>query len=117
MSTGYDIGEAMGPTRPYDFMVSWDKRGCIFADFKKVGESCKLVRISFDGYGCYDCEEDVELMESEDARQLMDWANSKTIGDGDSCDHILARYMTQNKEALARMADALEEYHLLESNA
>ena len=115
MSTDYSIGKGIGTSRPCDFMVSWDKGGCIFADFKKAGKSCKLVRISFDGYGCCNCEGGVGLMEPEDARQLMGWANSKTIGDGEACGRILARYVTQNKEAL--WADALEEYNLLISNA
>ena len=95
-------------TRPCDFVLSTDD--CIFADFAKHERTVKLVRISFDGYGCCDCT-NVNVMDKNDATELLAWVNAASISDQDRCRKIVARYCTQNKEVI--WEDALQQYGLL----
>merc|ERR1712176_383381 len=83
---------------------------CIYADFFADDDSAvKLLRISFDGYGCCDCT-NVNMMDENDAKELLAWVNARRISDQDRCDKIMARYCTQNKEVI--WEDALKEYEL-----
>ena len=102
--------EVVGPiakTRPCDFVLSTDD--CIFADFVKQDGAVKLLRISFDGHGCCDCT-NVNVMDKNDAKELLAWVNARVISDQDRCRRIIARYCTQNKEVI--WEDALKEYEL-----
>jgi len=103
--------EVVGPiaeTRPCDFVLSTDD--CIFADFAKQESTVKLLRISFDGYGCCDCHS-IGAMDESDAKELLAWVNARSVSDQDRCRTIIARYCTQYKNVI--WDDALKEYGLL----
>lgn len=100
-------------SRPCDFTLCIN-RGCIFADFVKQKGTVKLLRISFDGYGCCRCDGYVSAMDGNDAEELLAWVNAGSISDQARCRSIIARYFTQNKGVV--WEDALREYQLLELN-
>ena len=52
----------------------------------------------------------VNVMDKNDAKELLAWANARVISDQDRCRRIIARYCTQNKEVIWK--DALKEYEL-----
>ena len=105
--SAFAIVGPIAKTRPCDFVLSTDD--CIFADFAKQGTTVKLLRISFDGYGCCDCA-NVNVMDKKDAKELLAWVNAASISDQDRCRQIVARYYTQNKDVI--WEDALKQYEL-----
>ena len=106
--SAFSVVGPIAKTRPCDFVLSADDG--IFADFAKQETTVKLLRISFDGYGCCDCA-NVAVMDEHDAKELLAWVNLGTISDQARCRSIIARYCTQNKGVI--WEDAIKEYELL----
>ena len=82
-----------------------------YLDWVKVkGGGLKLVRASFDGYGCCRCGDHVSTMNATEAAALLAILKAKEI-DQAACRAIVVKYCVQNKGAL--WEDALEEHGLL----
>ena len=97
-----------GGTRPCRFSLCVENEtGVVFADFDVADGRVYLVRISFDGFGCCDPTERIEMDEADSkARlELVGWGNVA------GADYLLRRYFRRAKATLWQ--DALEHHHLL----
>jgi hypothetical protein len=96
--------------------------GSVYMDFQVTDESdVRLLRVSFDGYGCCSCASSsneegsrmvyqVTPMSASDATALHSMIQQSTLEQPQISD-ILRRYCTENRQHI--WDDALEEYGLL----
>jgi hypothetical protein len=100
----------MPDTRRADYHLSYDFDS-VFLDFDTVSGSIRLVRISFDGYGCHDLstapitplsKKDTEVFQNMFDMGIID--QSKMI-------QIIRKTIQENQKHL--WTDALIEYNLL----
>ena len=118
--TGLVHGSVPPPPLPAFALVPRSFRECAFQlqtgdvavlDFVNAEpNTLKLVRASFDGYGCCDCAERVTTMNSGDAQKLIAMVETGEL-DQPTCRKIVVHYCRQQKAAL--WEDALEEHGLL----
>jgi hypothetical protein len=97
-------------TRPCHFCLCLQD-GSVFADFNIDSDGrVNLVRISFDGYGCYYTDGKVTHMPRGESQMLIKQVEANDVN-RDDVRAILYRYFDQNKNVIWR--DALEEHELL----
>jgi len=101
-------------TRPCRFSLCL-QNGSVYADFDVDGKGrVFLVRISFDGYGCCDTKEDIEVMNAVDSLVLIDAIDRSTIDsvlDSEEIGEMLCSYFLENKKVI--WLDALKEHSLM----
>lgn len=104
---------SMPNSRPADSYISYAD-GSVFMDFGHEYDIVRLVRISFDGYGCCDLDRDTIIpMNSQDSSEFLSMYSAWTLDQSKMRD-ILRRTIEDNKSSIWN--DALREYHLLLSN-
>jgi hypothetical protein len=100
----------MLPTRPCAFCISLDG-GSIFADFDIDARDHRVyaVRVSFDGYGCYDAPETIGRMNADDSRALCTIVETGALDE--RAEAILRRYFASVAEL--PWAEPLRRYGLI----
>jgi hypothetical protein len=100
----------MPSSRPADYYLGY-MDGCVFIDFNNYeAGSVRLVRISFDGYGCCELGEKSIPLEESDSLRFKDIISKDTI--------VQNQLLTIVKEAIRLnrkliWEDALEKYNLI----
>lgn len=96
------------PSRACSFCLGL-REGSVFADFgvDDVG-IVRLMRISFDGYGC--CNDEFKKMNEDDSRLLVKAVNADMF-EGAEIEGALRRYFRENADLIWR--DALVDHELL----
>jgi hypothetical protein len=86
--------------------------GSVFADFNvDTNGNVYAARVSFDGYGCFECSRDeIGRMSEDDSRQLLDMFARQRIKSEVAGD-ILLRYFRENQHVI--WSDALKDHDLL----
>ena len=101
---------SMSGSRPADFCIGYDG-GSVFIDFNRLESGhIKLIRISFDGYGCYGLPEDsisLTVIESRHFEQII----KDDISDQGAMSHLIRTAIARNIEYLSE--DSLKEYKLI----
>jgi hypothetical protein len=100
----------MPDTRRADYHLSY-ALGSVFLDFDTIDDSIRLVRISFDGYGCHDLSSDpIAPLSRTDADEFRDMFDTGII-DQFRMTQIIRKTIQENKKHL--WTGALIEYNLL----
>jgi hypothetical protein len=100
----------MTSSRPCRFSLCL-QGGSVFADFSIDSDGrVYLVRISFDGFGCYVTEGKVARMPLDESHTLVNLVNTDDVN-RDEIREILYRYFDQNQNVIGR--EALVEHELL----
>ena len=82
--------------------------GSVFIDFnKRQSGKVKIVRISFDGHGCYDVNDEVGEMAKEDSMLFINMMEEKKL-DQHEMNRILVKYLYENRRLM--QYDAMAEY-------
>jgi len=103
----------MPDTRRSDYHLSY-ALGSVFLDFDTIDDSIRLVRISFDGYGCHDLSsEPIAPLSRTDADEFRDMFDTGII-DQSRMTYIITKTIQKNKKNL--WTDALKEYNLTTKN-
>jgi len=105
----YDFGfhQWSGRTRPCSFsLVTGD---VAFLDFERVDDRLKIVRASFDGYGCCNCGDRMAPMDKDDSTELLRMVEAECL-DQERCRKIVVRYCMANSPG---WHDALDRHGLL----
>ena len=87
--------------------------GQIYADFARQKASLKLIRISFDGFGCCNPKK-ISSMDSDDSKfmcGLFDSNENLSSDNADKLNSIILKYLRQNHSQL--WDDALVEYKII----
>ncbi|MCW5956649.1 MAG: hypothetical protein KIT61_08685 [Pyrinomonadaceae bacterium] len=83
----------------------------VFADFDVDEEGCvRLVRISFDGYGCCRTADNISSMSPEMSSKWIDLVEANNVTSED-LSGILSKYFRENRDVI--WEDALLEHELL----
>jgi hypothetical protein len=86
--------------------------GSVFIDFsKRPNGRIKLVRISFDGHGCYGVSEEVSEMTAADSALFIHMLKEKKVNQNEM-NRILYNYFNDNRRLM--QYDAMVEYGLYE---
>lgn len=101
---------SMPSTRNADYYIGC-LDGCVFIDFDYSKDCCIILkRISFDGYGCCNLNENVTPMTKEESQLFINTYTSDSLDQ-----NIMTRLITDtieiNKEYIWQ--DALKEYGLI----
>ena len=97
----------MPTSRPADYYLGC-LDGSVFIDFDNSNtEQISLKRISFDGYGCCNLDEQVTPVNKEDSATFKKMMNSQSV-DQEILTTIIKKTIKDNKELLWK--DALIEY-------
>lgn len=97
-------------TRPCDFCLCL-QGGSVFADFNIDSDGrVYLVRISFDGYGCCNTDDNATKLSLPESQALLELVETDDVNRNE-VRAILYRYFDQNKNVIRR--DALEDHELL----
>ena len=113
---GLSTGVQMADSRKFDFEFYCGD--ICFIDFERVGEdgmSVRLLRISFDGYGCcnYNAKGDV-IMPANDSADVLEMVYGPDPLDQDALRSILQRYFSLcNAGGEKIWADALQTFGLV----
>ena len=98
------------PTRPCRFCLGLQDDS-VFADFDVDDEGrVRLLRISFDGYGCCSAAGGFKKMSPEDSRLFVGAVDRGDVGDR-KIEAALRTYFRENSEAI--WSDALTDHELL----
>jgi hypothetical protein len=98
------------PTRPCRFCLGLQDDS-VFADFDVDEEvRVRLLRISFDGYGCCSAASGFKKMSAEDSRLLIEAVDRGDV-EGQKIEAALRSYFRQNSETI--WSEALAEHDLL----
>ncbi len=98
------------PTRPCCFCLCL-QGGSVFADFNIDSDGrVYLVRISFDGYGCFATDGKVARMPLDESHTLVNLVNIDDVNRAEVRE-FLYRYFDKNQDVIWR--DALAEHELL----
>lgn len=98
------------PTRPCYFAIALQDDS-VFADFKINDSDClRLVRISFDGYGCCHPEESIGEIDATSSKILIS-SVKKSYSELPEISKILCEYFCENKSFL--WEDALQDHGLI----
>jgi hypothetical protein len=97
------------PTRPCRFCLSL-QGDSVFADFDVDADGRVFaVRVSYDGYGCYDAPADVGRMNVRDSAALLTMVAQDSFTEAAA--PALRRYFQENRDALG--PDPLADHDLL----
>ena len=92
------------PTRPCTYCLCFNE-GSVFADLDLDAGKLHLVRISFDGYGCFHVNDPAWVINTCDSKRIVDWIESDDVNHDAMCqlltDYILDRNTSEIDEALA----------------
>ena len=66
------------PTRPCLYCLCFNG-SCVFADFDVADGKLFIVRISFDGYGCYRVNNKDWAIGASDSKRMSDWIESNNV--------------------------------------
>ena len=100
---------AMPDTRPADYYFGY-LEGSVFMDFENYeGDYIRLIRMSFDGYGCCDMGDQAIPMDKQDSRTFKDTVKAG-IPDQSQLTVIVKKTILDNRKLL--WEDALKEYGL-----
>ena len=72
---------------------------CVFADFDLDDDRLFIVRISFDGYGCYKIDDRSWSINAEDSSRMIDWIESGDV-DHDEMRAVLTEYIRRRKTTI-----------------
>lgn len=101
---------AMPASRPADYYLGY-LEGCVFMDFDNYGnDRIRLVRISFDGYGCCNLGTRASLMDGADSKAFKEMIETELL-DQDKLTAIVKKTILNNRQLI--WEDALKEYNLL----
>ena len=95
--------QPMLPTRPCLYCLSFNN-SCVFADFDLADDRLYIVRISFDGHGCYRLDDPTWSISPEDSSRMIDWIESDNV-DHDAMRGVLTEYLCRRKTS--KFDDAL----------
>jgi hypothetical protein len=96
-------------SRPADYYLGC-LGGSVFMDFENCdGERIRLIRISFDGYGCCDLGKDAIPMNKADSQAFLEIIES-LLSDQMMLATIVKKTISSNKDLI--WEDALNEYGL-----
>eukprot|EP00455_Lapot_gusevi_P027644 TRINITY_DN2934_c0_g1_i2.p1 TRINITY_DN2934_c0_g1~~TRINITY_DN2934_c0_g1_i2.p1 ORF type:complete len:126 (-),score=13.36 TRINITY_DN2934_c0_g1_i2:4-381(-) len=104
------------PSRPCDYQLYGEcERGSVFIDFGETPDKkqVRLLRISFDGYGCCSVDKGpnrMPAMSEADSNEFRRIANENRVS-YETLAPLLKRYFGANIRSL--WDGALQEYHLL----
>jgi hypothetical protein len=92
------------PTRPCRYCLCFNG-SCVFADFELHNDCLYIVRISFDGHGCYKIDDPTWQINADNSKRVIDWIEADNV-DHDEMRAILIAYFQDRKtqeidEALA----------------
>ena len=100
----------MPETRKADFHLGC-REGAVFLDFNfTINERIRLVRISFDGYGCCNIQDKTKELDDELSKEFITQTKNEKINQGKMT--IPVKKLIQiNKDEI--WSDALDEYNLI----
>lgn len=101
----------MPETRKADYHLGC-LNGSVFIDFNKTNNNqiC-MVRISFDGFGCYNLSGRVYLLDLKDSEKFIREIETENL-DQEVMTELVKKAITINKEQI--WSDALEKYKLID---
>ncbi len=100
----------MPDTRRADYHLTY-ALGSVFLDFDNQDSHIRLVRISFDGYGCHDLSDVPIVPLSKKDTEVFQSMFDRGIIDQTKMMQIIRKTIQKNKKYL--WTDALREYKLL----
>ncbi len=118
-STGTTTSLSVSTTWGFCAPFSKKSRPCLFHlssgdvafyDFVKSGSSLKITRMSFDGFGCHDCGDLMDVMDRADAQLLRKMVLDDKVLDNQNVDIIMKKYLKANLNKAALWTDALERH-------
>lgn len=102
---------SMPESRKADFYLGC-LDGSVFIDFNySTDNRINLCRISFDGYGCCNLDNDAKCLDDQSSKDFVDEIGKDNL-DQDKIRKFVLELVRLNKENIWR--DVLEEYNLLE---
>ena len=85
--------------------------GSVFIDFNRTkDDDIKLVRISFDGYGCCDLDEQAKSLNLEDSKKFIEEVEKEELNQ-ETLEELVKKVIEINKDLI--WSDAIEEYGLV----
>lgn len=100
----------MPKSRKADFYLGC-LTGSVFIDFNRLEkDQISLVRISFDGYGCCDLDEETKNLSKKDSTLFINEMDNEHLNQK-IITGLVKKIISLNKERIWN--DALEEYELL----
>lgn len=100
----------MPKSRKADYHICCNE-GAVYIDFdEQPNGRIKLIRISFDGHGCYEVNEELNEMRMQDSYLFRKMMIHKEI-DQEEMNRILCAYFFENKGLM--QYDAMTEYGLI----
>ena len=85
----------------------------VFADFDLDNERrVFLIRISFDGFGCYGTAEEAKAMSPDISSRFINLVESNDVASGELA-RILSQYLRQNQDIISRKP--LIDHNLLQN--
>jgi hypothetical protein len=101
----------MPSSRPADYHLGY-MSGCVFLDFDNFEkDKIRLIRISFDRYGCCELEDHSIPLNVEDSKIFKNFLIKDDITDQNILLTIVKKVISINKTLI--WEDALAEYHLI----
>lgn len=86
--------------------------GCVFLDFNYAPDKrINLCRISFDGYGCCNLNNDAKCLDDKSSNTFLEEISKENL-DQEKITKIVLELIRLNKDNI--WTDALEEYNLIE---
>jgi hypothetical protein len=111
---GQDFGyfkTTMPDSRKADFYLGC-LEGCVFIDFNlTIDKLINLCRISFDGYGCCDLDNNAKSLDGQTSKTFIEEIGKDNLGQ-EKITKIILELIEMNKDNI--WADALEEYNLID---
>jgi len=87
--------------------------GCVFLDFKYTTyKRINLCRISFDGYGCCNIDNNAKCLDNQLSKEFIDEIGKENL-DQEKITKVVLELIRRNKDNI--WTDALEEYKLIDT--
>ena len=113
MGIDFDFFKTIMPdSRKADFYLGC-LDGCVFLDFNySTDKRINLCRISFDGYGCCNIDNNAKCLDSQLSKEFTDEIEKDNL-DQEKITKFVLELIRLNKEYI--WTDALEEYKLIDN--